>query len=142
MKRGTGRTAAVVAGFGAAAGLVMGMAPAASADQGDGYVICNRGEICFKEWAHDSGGPGRRHFYWNDSNHHDDSWHKGGAFWDDATYILNRDTQCSVRVHEHVGYGGYQQTFLPKPGNEDYPVNYEHFLPGLYEKNSAHQRIC
>ncbi|WP_059005661.1 hypothetical protein [Streptomyces specialis] len=137
---GTKRAATAAAVLGVVLSAAVVAAPAAHADNGNGLLQCSRGEICFKEWKHDSGNPGRRHFYYNSDNHHTTVWHHGGAFADDATHILNRDSACPVRVYKDVGYLGTYQTFVNQPASEDYWQNYAGFSPALYEENSSHLR--
>ena len=62
-----------------------------------------------------------RHFYWSDSNHHDDRFStgpypgNGTEFWDDAAGLLNRDTECYVRVFKNVNNGAPYETLANTP---------------------------
>ena len=71
----------------------------AHADNGDGVVACNIGEICF--WRYDTGVLWTKQF-WDTGNHGGYNWWCGCTttvrMQDDAVNVTNRDTECRVRV--------------------------------------------
>ncbi|WP_059005660.1 hypothetical protein [Streptomyces specialis] len=156
------RLGATLAMLFAIGGVMAGGAAPAQADSGNGWLNCVPGEICYSStWSTWCWGSGdhenvwtnacgyQRHFYYNDSNHHDDQWGGGSGhigtcrelsrttgFWDCAEAIANRDTQCYVRVYADVGYRGNYDNVANDPNT--YGVR--KLIEGVWEQNSSHIR--
>lgn len=80
----------------AGAALLASGATATAQDNGDGYLACNRGEICF--WRYSNQVQWTKQF-WHTGNHGSYHWANTSVrMQDDAVEVTNRDTQCWVRV--------------------------------------------
>lgn len=96
-----------VAGLALAAGGGLFLAPAASADSGDGNLACNGGEICF---SRDSTNTTYQKHFWYAGNHDGYTFTNvtngaggQGGLRDGADQVRNRDTACSVKVVDDRG---------------------------------------
>ncbi|MEU5908500.1 hypothetical protein [Micromonospora sp. NPDC047527] len=113
------RVAFSVAGAVAATAFILVPAGAAqAADGGDGSVLCNTGEICFRKDTY--GTDQMRKQFWNGANHGANSKH-GDYMWfyvsggytttervmDSARFLTNRDTECTVYVWDVDRYGNW-----------------------------------
>jgi hypothetical protein len=93
-------------------------AQAAYADSGDGLAACNFGEICFRKDTY--GADNMRKQFWFGANHGANGSH-GAYKWfyvpggyttnepvmDNAQYLRNRDTECTVWVWDIDPYGNW-----------------------------------
>lgn len=109
----------------------------AYADQGDGRAACNRGEICFQSiWDRWTTSAFQKHFYYSDTNHHNDYWGnvvpEGNTTYtiaNNASGFWNRDTECSVAVYDGRSYGGGALVIIPR-GN----------MTSIRDANESHKR--
>ncbi|MBQ1050241.1 hypothetical protein KBX50_17410 [Micromonospora sp. C51] len=88
------------------AGLFVAAGPAQAADVGDGYLSCNRGEICLKKNWDSKYNDAIKHF-WYSQRHDNYNWggnNASGSVVFAASMFWNRDTQCRVYVVD--GYNG------------------------------------
>ncbi len=105
--RNVKRLAAFVAAVALGGVLVAVQATPAVADNGDGLMGCNSGEICFKKnwdgyWNRDI-----KHF-WYGADHGSYSWcacigGSGGNVQYNTSMYWNRDTQCDVYIVDSAG---------------------------------------
>ncbi len=138
---------------GSAAATVAVSPAAMAADNGNGWRTCVTGEICFSqhlrevddsETQGDEYYPyGVRHFYYSDPSHHNDYFNRASPytfpFWDAASAVNNRDTDCYVRVFQNVNYrtDATYTTFA----NHASTYRYKDINRELDNKNSSHLRI-
>ena len=132
------RSAAIAAaGVALTAASLVAAPGAASADNGDGLVACNSGEICF--WRY-SGAVLWTKQFWYTANHGGYTWWAGQAtnvsMQDDAVDITNRDTDCGVRVGDRSPSTGIW-TWRNFPND-----NLRHELGDLRNRNDRHERLC
>lgn len=86
----------------------------ANADNGDGLVGCNSGEICL--YRYDDAVLWTKHFYWT-QNHAGYTWWGGQptnvGVQDDAVGLTNKDTRCWVRIGNYLGNGAWHWHGIP-----------------------------
>ncbi len=112
------RLATVLALGGAAAAITT---VPAHADNGDGNVACNTGEICF-HYDYSLGNL-RRHFWNGDMDHSNDYyWDPANnrqssiKLMDTAGSFWNRDTECAIKIWDVTSTGGWFVTFTAPRG--------------------------
>lgn len=112
---------------------------AGAADIGDGNLACNRGEICF---TYDGYYTYQKQF-WNAGTHDGYYFTKisdGAAtsypLRDNAWGIWNRDTVCSVKVIDVLGFAPDQsQTFVKND------TGFRKFNTEVINQNDKHERV-
>jgi hypothetical protein len=105
----------------------------ASADNGDGLLACNSGEICFAE--NSGGGGGQRHFYYGSSAHaNEGNFSSGTRFWHNASSIKNRDTVSPVCVTESGDWVNDSWQFPSRS------TTWSNFAYDLNDENNSHKR--
>jgi transposase len=132
------RTAATaVLTLGATVGLA---AVASAADNGDGYLACNAGEICF---AKDDGSTTyQKHFFWgaDHANYTFVNTSSGAAtaflLKDNADQVRNRDSSCAVRVIDDRGIIPDDWQDIPNNGN------WTTLISSVDNENDRHERRC
>lgn len=126
---------AVAAGAALVTAGVVGSAVPASADNGDGDVNCNLGEICF--WRYNNAVLWTKQF-WYTADHGGYTWWAGAAtnvgVQDDAVDVTNRDTQCNVRVGDRsAATGVWTWRYFPND-------QLRHELGAIRNANDRHER--
>ena len=125
-------TGAAVAAMATAA--IAATAGPAQADNGDGAVACNSGEICF--WRYNGAVLWTKQF-WRAADHAGYTWYAGGTtsvrVQDDAVDVTNKDTECRVRVGNYLGNGNWSWDYIPN----DY---LRKDLVNAHNKNDYHDR--
>lgn len=128
------------------AGLAIALgAPAAPAlaDQGDGLLSCNTGEICFKR---DSGGGNSylRHFWYDDmwwtaGGGHGNEYFtdQGGVVLDRISSEFNRDTECDVYL-EDIDGGGHWHDYYTMESRQS--GGYYYVGSSKNDRNNGHVR--
>ena len=126
----------IAGGLAATAALSFAGATMASADNGDGLLSCNSGEICFAE--HSGGGGGQRHFYYGSGNHaNEGNFSSGTPFYHNASSIKNRDTVSAVCVTESGDWVNDSWQFPARS------TTWSDFAYDLNDENASHAlRSC
>jgi len=123
----------IAGGLAATAALSIAGATLASADNGDGLLSCNSGEICFAE--NQGGGAGQRHFYYGSSNHaNEGNFSSGTPFYHNASSIKNRDTVSPVCVTESGDWVNDSWQFPSRS------TTWSNFAYDLDDENAKHTR--
>jgi hypothetical protein len=125
----------IVGGLAVTAALAVAGGTMASADNGDGQLACNSGEICFAE--HAGGGGGQRHFYYGSSAHgNEGNFSSGTPFWHNASSIKNRDTVSAVCVTESGDWVNDSWQFPSRS------TTWSNFANDLNDENNSHKRAA
>jgi hypothetical protein len=107
----------------------------ANADNGDGLVACNSGEICL--YRYDDAILWTKQF-WYTQNHSGYKWWGGSPsnidVQDDAVGITNRDTDCWVRIGNHLGNGNWHWQAVPNDHVRD------DLIDAVWNRNDRHER--